>query len=158
MTNYDFYRRKLPQYRARGATYFVTWRVLREMAPLTADERTVVKNALFYFDGSRYDLLCYVVMDDHVHVVVRPRVEHALEDILRSWKSFSARQINQLRGHTGSVWLSEYMDRIIRNDKELHEKITYILGNPEKRWPLIQEYEWVGEWDPSGERKLRRAG
>ena len=36
-----------------------------------------------------------------------------------------------------------YFDRIIRDERELIEKASYILNNPVKRWPEMEEYEWV---------------
>src|SRR5213082_2388493 len=53
-----------------------------------------VANSLRHFDGVRYALDSFVVMPNHVHVLVRPREDHALSEILHSWKSFSAKEIN----------------------------------------------------------------
>ena len=49
----------------------------------------IVEEALRLFDGQRYVLGHYVVMPNHVHVVVRPVEGHLLKDILHSWKSFT---------------------------------------------------------------------
>jgi hypothetical protein len=43
------------------------------------------------------------------------------------------------------VWQFEYFDRIVRDEDELLQKLRYILGNPWKRWPGIEGYEWVGQ-------------
>ncbi len=43
----------------------------------------------------------------------------------------------------GQVWQHEYFDRIVRNDNELVEKLNYIVRNPWKRWPDVDEYRWV---------------
>jgi hypothetical protein len=32
---------------------------------------------------------------------------------------------------------------VIRDDEELNDRLAYILGNPGKRWPDIEEYSWV---------------
>ena len=55
--------------------------------------RTLVENALRHFDGSRYALDQFVVSSNHVHVLVTPRGEHTLSEILHSWKSFTAHEI-----------------------------------------------------------------
>jgi len=42
------------------------------------------------------------------------------------------------------VWQDEYFDRIVRDEVELLEKTQYIMNNPFKVWPDIEEYPWVG--------------
>ena len=137
------YRRRLPHWRLTGATYFVTWRLACGQQDLTPSERTLLVQALKHFEHQRYELAAYVVMNDHVHVVVMPLAEHRLEEIVRSWKSYTARTFQRETGRCGNVWLVESFDRIVRDDAELLEKAQYILNNPRKRWPEVMEYPWV---------------
>ncbi|MCZ6775165.1 MAG: transposase [Ignavibacteria bacterium] len=90
----------------------------------------------------RYELQGYVVMNDHMHVLVWPEGENKLEDILRSWKSFTTHKLQKEVARKGKVWQHESFDRIVRNEQELHEKMQYILNNPRKRWPEIDRYHW----------------
>ena len=98
------------------------------------DERAakVVADALIHFDGERYDLGAWVVMPNHVHVVVTPRDGHHIGDILHSWKSFTAHKINDLLGRTGRFWQHESYDHIVRNERALYKIQEYIDRNPEK--------------------------
>lgn len=137
------YRRRLPHWRMEGATYFITWRLDEKQSKLTPDERSLVQAALRHFDGERYELLAYVVMDDHVHALINPLGGHRLQDIVHSWKSFTARVLQRTSGRQGRVWQDEYFDRIVRDEAEYIEKATYILNNPWKRWPGIADYPWV---------------
>jgi REP element-mobilizing transposase RayT len=125
MTDTD-YRRKLPHWRQDQATYFVTWRLARGQPELDASERDLVVAAMKRFDGSRYELAGYVVMDDHVHALVTPLDGFELESILHSWKSFTARQMQRRHGRLGRIWQDEYFDRIVRDDNELVQKRNYI--------------------------------
>ena len=138
------YRRKLPHWRMLGAVYFVTWRLAKDQPPLHPEDRTLVVDAIRYFDGKRYEVLAYVVMDDHVHVLVQPLGQNELEQILHSWKSFTANGLRRLRERAAPVWQEEYFDRIVRNDSDLMEKAQYIMGNPLKRWPECTDYAWMG--------------
>ncbi len=138
----DFYRHRLPHARANGALYFVTWRLRTELADLSEEERDLVAASLRHFDGLRYVLHAYVVMNDHVHVVVEPKAEFRLEDILHSWKSFSAKRIGKHRQQRGAVWQDEYFDRVIRDDIEYRQKCGYVLENPFRRWPALEIYRW----------------
>jgi len=103
----------------------------------------MVVAALKTLDGKRYQLTGYVVMDDHVHVLVTPRAEHTLRSIVHSWKSFTANRMQREYERVGPVWQDEYFDRIVRDEKELLQKVEYIMGNPWKRWPELDSYEWV---------------
>jgi REP element-mobilizing transposase RayT len=63
------YQRRLPHWRMSGAVYFVTWRLHPLQPYLKFEEQEVVSSALKHFDGERYELLAYVVMHNHVHVL-----------------------------------------------------------------------------------------
>jgi len=101
---------------------------------------STVANALEHFNGTRYDLLTWCVMPNHVHVLARLR--DAIADVVHSWKSFTAHRANTILGRSGRLWSREYYDRIIRDDRELRDVSRYIMRNPEKigliAWP------WMG--------------
>ena len=109
---------------------------------LRDDVAELVQNALLHFDGTRYDLLAWCVMPNHVHLVVRPRPEHTLELILHSWKSFTSRQIGKLVGKTGTLWQAEYYDHLIRDEDDLSHAIEYVLNNPQAAG--LKNWRWVG--------------
>jgi carbamoylphosphate synthase large subunit/REP element-mobilizing transposase RayT len=89
-----------------------------------------IANSLRHFDGDRYALDSFVVMPNHVHVLVRPHKAHSLSEILHSWKSFSAKEINKLRERSGAVWQDENYDRMVRDFAELERYRDYIKENP----------------------------
>jgi len=92
--------------------------------------RRTVEHALRHFDGERYLLDEFVVMPNHVHVVITPIAPYALSDILHSWKSYTSHEINKKQGKTGINWQQESFDHIIRSPAS-HEKIRqYIRDNP----------------------------
>jgi D-tyrosyl-tRNA(Tyr) deacylase len=89
-----------------------------------------VAEALRHFDGERYTLGEFVIMPNHVHVLVTPLGEHKLTDILHSWKSYTAHEINRVLHRTGPVWQEEYFDHIVRNADSLERFAVYIAQNP----------------------------
>jgi carbamoylphosphate synthase large subunit/REP element-mobilizing transposase RayT len=93
---------------------------------------TVVKEALNHFDGDRYHIDSFVVMPNHVHLLVQPLSQNSLRDILKSWKRYTATAINQILGRTGNLWMEESFDRIVRDWDELVRYRAYIASNPEK--------------------------
>ena len=126
-----------------GAVYFVTWRLHPMQPDLKSEEKELLSSALKHFGGERYELLAYVVMHNHVHVLVSPKINHRLQDIVFSWKSFTAYVLQRKFLRRNSIWQDEYFDRIVRDEAEFLEKAQYILNNPLKTWPVNQEYEWV---------------
>ncbi len=92
--------------------------------------RTIVEDALRHFDGKRYHLNEYVVMPNHVHVLVSPLGEYGLSDILHSWKSFTANQINKLTGREGAFWQKESFDHIVRSPAQVERIREYIRKHP----------------------------
>ncbi|MBS1904226.1 MAG: transposase [Bacteroidetes bacterium] len=86
-----------------------------------------MKHHVLFDHTRRYELYFGVVMPDHVHILLRPlpngrETWFGLPEILRGIKGSSARSINTLLNRSGSVWQDEYFDRLIRDEKELHEK------------------------------------
>jgi REP element-mobilizing transposase RayT len=63
---------------------------------------------------------------------IKPR--YGLSEIVRAFKSFSARRINHLRKTEGiPVWQRNYYEHIIRNEPEMDRITRYIETNP-LRW------------------------
>lgn len=92
----------------------------------------IVANALHHFDDVRYRLDAFVVMPNHVHVLFCPLGGHKLEDIIQSWKGFTAREINKRQGAKGTLWQEDYWDRLIRNERHYYTCREYIRQNPVK--------------------------
>lgn len=92
--------------------------------------RKIVCDALSFFDGDRYRLHSYVVMPNHVHVLVELLGENKTGDVLHSWKRHTANQINKLIGGSGKFWQHESFDRIIRDKEHYNNVLRYIANNP----------------------------
>lgn len=61
----------------------------------------------------------------------RPYGKYPLSEVLRAFKSFSARRINLLRHTPGlAVWQRNYYEHVIRNHADYLSKRNYILNNP----------------------------
>ncbi len=93
---------------------------------------SVVATALEHFHGQRVLTGDYVVMPNHVHVLMRPLPNHELEGILHSIKSFTANEINRLSGHDGQFWQRQSYDHIVRDLEQLEAFRKYIRANPER--------------------------
>jgi leucyl-tRNA synthetase len=92
----------------------------------------IVSGALLHFDGDRYLMESFVVMPNHVHALFKLAPGIKLEDVLQSWKSFSAKAINKALGLEGMLWQREYWDRIVRDTDHRTNILNYIKKNPER--------------------------
>jgi len=93
---------------------------------------SIVANALRHFDGSRYTLSSFAVMPNHVHALFQLKALYRIEDVVKSWKGFTAKEINQRINVAGPLWQDEYWDRMIRNQRHFTKCREYILQNPLK--------------------------
>lgn len=121
-----------------------------------------------HFDGERYDLIAWVVMPNHVHVLVRVYEGVPLAIIVQSWKSHTARRIRPLmeeesraggqplpatmeekdgragarRSREQGVWVREYWDRYIRDERHFHMAVRYIHQNQAKAGLVRMAEDW----------------
>jgi len=100
-----------------------------------ARHHQIVSHAFQHFDGERYHLDSFVVMPNHVHLLLSPISNHTLPDIVHSLKSFTAKEINKAQNQTGPIWQPDYWDRLIRSRKHLDWTQKYIQENPTKLKP-----------------------
>jgi REP element-mobilizing transposase RayT len=89
-------------------------------------------NTLLHDDNERYVMDTFVVMPNHVHTLFRLMEPHRLEAVVKSWKGFAAREINQHLNRRGRLWQEDYWDRLIRNEGHLLKCREYIRDNPVK--------------------------
>jgi putative transposase len=86
----------------------------------------------------------FVVMPNHVHGIIAfvgaglalPEDKSAassaptLADVVRAFKSLSAIQVNRRLMRSGSLWLRNYYEHVVRNEQELTAIREYIQANP----------------------------
>ena len=92
--------------------------------------RDIVSTAIMHFDGERYDIHAYVIMPNHVHVLLTPRQGSLVQEIVGNWKRFTAREINKRLGRSGTIWERNHFDHLVRNMDNFNETMLYINENP----------------------------
>ncbi len=113
-------------------TYFITFRVLNTLGKILEDNSVAcqVEEALWFGYGERYTLDAYVIMPDHVHVLLNPLAGWSLARVLQGIKGFSSRQINRNLGRKGAFWQDESFEHLVRNEQDWLDKFNYIHNNP----------------------------
>jgi putative DNA methylase len=124
----------------------------------------VVRNNLYHHNGSKYHLLAYSVMPNHVHVLLQPCAEvyrpaegpeqeggtaieqpdgtSPLSRIMHSLKSYTAHEANKILKRAGSFWQGESYDHWVRDADELARIVEYIRFNPVKAGLVGNPQDW----------------
>jgi REP element-mobilizing transposase RayT len=103
---------------------------------------SIVEENILRFDAEKYRLFSWVIMPNHVHVLLSPLENMPLASVMHSMKSFTANQANRLLGRRGRFWSVEYFDRYIRNHEHFENTVTYIENNPVKAGLCRVPSEW----------------
>ena len=90
----------------------------------------IVADSLWHFDGDRYDLSDFVVMPNHVHILVGLRGTTEIVAQCNSWKRFTALKLNQAMRTTGRFWSEESFDHLVRSPAQFEAIRRYIAANP----------------------------
>ena len=144
-------RRNLPHWQEPGSVYFITWRS-KDGVVINESERSIVLEAVRFWDENKWIVYAAVVLADHVHILAKPLSLEGegffdLSEMVHSVKSYSALKISQHRGTKGTIWQDERYDRIMRDEAEFLEKWQYIRNNPVKVGlsETAEEYPWLYE-------------
>jgi REP element-mobilizing transposase RayT len=113
------------------------------------DVAGLVCGAMRHFEGQRYVLKEWVVMPNHVHVVLWPMPNELLSEILKSWKQFTSRRAKPMCGvNEKHFWQVESFDHWIRNDEEKARICRYIRNNPVTAGLCAapEDWQWSSVW------------
>ena len=99
-----------------------------------------IKNAC---DKYEVDLLVYVLMDNHVHLILRGEIEE-YQHVFESLGATFARWHNEKYGNKGPFWEQRYYNEPIENQDQFLNTAAYIFNNPVKAGMVErpQDYEW----------------
>ena len=105
-----------------------------------ASIQQIVSNCLEYRDGQDYLLGDYIVMPNHVHVLVQVVAPSTLRGIMATWHGVMTHGINKAVGRSGTLWQNEPFDHIVRDDASLLRIRQYIKGNGRRLPPGSWRY------------------
>ena len=111
----------------------------------------MVEENLLHFDRSKYELHAWVIMPNHVHILLTQRQDISLSEIVHSWKSYTAKKANAILGRQSTIWQREYFDRQIRDERHFRASVNYIHNNPVKAglckapedWKFSSIHRWL---------------
>jgi len=90
----------------------------------------IVADSLLYFDGERYELTDFVIMPNHVHLLVTFPDDASMLRQCDSWKHYTATQINRQLKRKGHFWQADGFDHLVRSLEQFDYLRKYIADNP----------------------------
>ena len=120
------------RYFNKGNIYFLTHVTFNRDKILTVNFDILWKCMAKLMDEYVFDLIAWVVLPDHMHMLIDPH-DNNLPGIIRKLKLSFAGNLRQRQSKSaGRVWHNRYWDHIIRNEKDMKYHIDYIHYNPVK--------------------------
>lgn len=101
---------------------------------------TVVADTLRHFNGDRYHLGDFIVMPNHVHLLVCLIGKTDIEKQCYSWKKFSATEINRRLRTSGRFWQPESFDHLVRSPEQFERFCRYIADNGKQAGLSPEDY------------------
>ncbi len=104
----------------------------------------------FYRYKQAFKILGYVIMPDHLHLLIWPYGKAVISDIMRDFKTFTAKRIikqaevehrqdlldafqkagMETARSDNKVWQDDFWDTLVFSEKFLRQKLNYIHRNP----------------------------
>ena len=105
----------------------------------TANAELFLATIFQHREKGRFQIHAFVVMPDHVHMLITPAVDQSLEKCAQYIKgaySFAARKQS-----SGQIWQEGYHDHHVRNADDFRNQFRYIENNPARK--LYEDYPHV---------------
>ncbi|MCD6153497.1 MAG: transposase [Syntrophobacterales bacterium] len=116
-----------PHFDIDGAIYFLTTRLKAKETTLSATERAIVRQTILELaQEDCFKLYAYVVMPDHLHILLKP-MKGSISGVMKLIKGKSSRKINK-----GVLWQKGYFDFSVLSEEKFKEKFNYIHNNAVK--------------------------
>ncbi len=122
----------LKRYQQTGNLHFITFSCHHRLPFLaTPDSKNLVEQVLEHTRQSHgFDLHAYVLMPEHVHLLLSEPTHHTLATTLKVLKQETSKL---LIGSRKQYWQDRYFDFNVRSEAKRLEKLRYIHRNPVKR-------------------------
>ncbi len=155
----------LPRFHIEGHIYYITTVVYKRLPIFTRPNFIIplYDSLNFYRYNQAFKLLGYVIMPDHIHLIIWPCGKSTISDIMRDYKTFTSkriirqakvegigewvaafRQAGQETGRsTNKVWQDSYWDVNIYTERFLRQKLNYVHRNPVRAGLVEQPKDYV---------------
>ena len=119
-----------------------------------ADRRLMLDSFEQQAKAQGVEIHAYVLMDNHLHLLVTPRRDRALPLMMQAVGRSYVRAYNQRHGRTGTLWEGRYRSTLIQTDRYLLACMAYIDLNPVRAGMVSQPqaFAWSSHHHYIGQR------
>jgi putative transposase len=116
-------------------TYFITFSTFQRMRLFVVEPyvRLFLKTLYTYQRQGAFQLHAFVVMPEHVHLLITPAPDKTLERDVQLIKGGYSHEFGMHFGLRKEVWQRGFTDHRIRDAKDFEQHRGYIHQNPVKR-------------------------
>ena len=156
--------RKRENFEKYGDTFFVTFSVVGH-TPIFEQAQCrdiIIDNLGFYQERGDFTIIAYVVMPNHIHIVVNVKKNLSVSLCIGNFKRITSRQISKHLHDTGNhalikrlliaaeqepakdtkIWKPRFDSFVLNNIDTLNQKIQYIHNNPVKAGLVENPNDW----------------
>jgi putative transposase len=129
---------------APSSSYFVTTKSWegRSAFQVTKAAEVLLTTLFYYRDSGAYLLHEFVIMPDHLHLMLTPNSQTSLEKAVQLIKGASSHRIHKERGGRMEIWQVGFHDWTIRDMEDWRAKANYIHMNPVKARLCERVEDW----------------
>ncbi len=150
----------LVRFHQSGQSHFVTFSCFDRRPYFTTSEIYDLFVQCLEDMRQRFEMCIYgyVVMPEHVHLLISEPPHTKLADALHYLKLSFAKRLSNRRpeGESGTFWQKRYHDRNVRDHREFTTKLRYLHRNPVKRGLVQSVLDW--KWSSYRHYALRETG
>jgi len=130
---------------APGCTYFVTTKTWQNHAIFQVKENAeiLIRCMLDYRERGAYLLHEFVVMPNHLHLLLTPSGETSLEKAMQFIKGGSSHQIHRERENKIQIWSPGFHEATIRDVEDFEARRRYIRMNPVEAGLAARPEDWA---------------
>jgi len=128
-----------------GCTYFVTTKAWgsRNLFQATEVAEIIVARLLRCRDQATYQLHEFVLMPNHLHLLLTPGIDTTLEKAMQLIKGGSSREIHLRRGGSMPVWQPGFHEWTVRDESDFESRREYIRMNPVRAGLVERPEDWA---------------
>jgi putative transposase len=141
----DKFKSQPPRLYENNSTYFLTFNTYKRKSILCRKSvpRFLLDEIKFQCKNLSLNMNAYVIMPEHIHLLVKCIEAKAISKFLKQFKSFSSRGIKRILNINDKIiWQRGTYDHVIDGSDDYENHLNYIHLNPVKHGYVERPEDW----------------
>ena len=92
--------------------------------------KIIIEDLEFYRKKFNFKLHAFVIMPNHIHLLITPFEKGDISKIMHNFKSHTSQVINEVLDRNKRLWQEGFYEHAIRDEFDFKRKVNYIHKNP----------------------------